>query len=135
MDIPLSYKGSLQLPPHHVRSPGDQLDPAGYRPAELVVELEEGRTYFDLADSEAEAEALLRRRVNVTPGGAPGAHPREPTRATRARSGCVSTPEELAAQLDAATHGLHNIRRLVSEGERDAFDASEDRTRAWPSAG
>lgn len=51
----------------------------------------------------------------------------------------MSTPEELAAQLDAATHGLHNIRRLVSEGGRDAFDASEDRTRAlafcWVSVG
>jgi uncharacterized protein with HEPN domain len=51
----------------------------------------------------------------------------------------VSTPEELAAQLDAAIHGLHEIRRLVSDGGRDAFDASQDRTRAlalcWVSVG
>jgi hypothetical protein len=44
-------------------------------PAELVVTLEEGRTYFDLV--EFEAEALLRHRVSVTSSGAPGAHPRE----------------------------------------------------------
>lgn len=43
--------------------------------AELVVAVEDGRTYFDLA--EFEAEALLRHRVNVTSAGAPGAHPRE----------------------------------------------------------
>ena len=51
----------------------------------------------------------------------------------------MSTPEELAAQLDAAIHGLHEIRRLVSDGGRDAFDASQDRTRAlalcWVSVG
>jgi hypothetical protein len=45
--------------------------------AELVVAVEDGRTYFDLAEFEAEAEALLRHRVNVTSAGAPGAHPRE----------------------------------------------------------
>ncbi|MHB1613468.1 MAG: hypothetical protein ACYCXA_07650 [Actinomycetes bacterium] len=45
--------------------------------AELVVTVEDGRTYFDLAEFEAEAEALLRHRVNVTSAGAPGAHPRE----------------------------------------------------------
>ena len=39
--------------------------------------MEEGRTYFDLAELEAEVEALLRRRVQVTSAGAPGAHPRE----------------------------------------------------------
>jgi len=44
---------------------------------ELVVSLKEGRTYFDLAAFEAEAEALLRRRVDVTCAGAPGARPRE----------------------------------------------------------
>lgn len=49
----------------------------GTDPAELVVTLEEGRSYFDLAEFEAEAEALLRRRVSVTSSGAPGAHPRE----------------------------------------------------------
>jgi len=42
---------------------------------ELVVSLKEGRTYFDLAAFEA--EALLRRRVDVTCAGAPGARPRE----------------------------------------------------------
>ena len=45
--------------------------------AELVVAVEDGRTYFDLAEFEAEAEALLRHRVDVTSAGAPGAHPRE----------------------------------------------------------
>lgn len=45
--------------------------------SELVVTVEEGRTYFDLAEFEAEAEALLRHRVDVTSVGAPGAHPRE----------------------------------------------------------
>lgn len=45
--------------------------------AELVVSLEEGRSYFDLAEFEGEAEVLLRHRVNVTSVGAPGAHPRE----------------------------------------------------------
>lgn len=45
--------------------------------AELVVVMEEARTYFDLAELEAEVEALLRRRVQVTSAGAPGAHPRE----------------------------------------------------------
>ena len=45
--------------------------------AELVVSLEEGRSYFDLAEFEGEAEVLLRHRVNVTSAGAPGAHPRE----------------------------------------------------------
>jgi len=39
----------------------------------------------------------------------------------------VSIPEELATQLDAAIYGLHNIRLLVSDGGRSAFDASEDR--------
>jgi uncharacterized protein with HEPN domain len=47
----------------------------------------------------------------------------------------VSTSEE----LDAAVYGLHAIRRVVSDGGRDAFDASEDRTRAlafcWVSVG
>jgi uncharacterized protein with HEPN domain len=51
----------------------------------------------------------------------------------------VSTPQELATQLDAAIYGLYSIRLLVSDGERDAFDASEDRTRAlafcWVSVG
>jgi len=45
--------------------------------AELVVAMEQGRTYFDLAEFEAEVEALLRHRVQVTSAGAPGAHPRE----------------------------------------------------------
>ena len=45
--------------------------------AELVVTVEEGRTYFDVAEFEAEAEVLLRHRVNVTSAGAPGARPRE----------------------------------------------------------
>ena len=49
----------------------------GTDPAELVVTLKDGRTYFDLAEFEAEAEALLRHRVSVTSSGAPGAHPRE----------------------------------------------------------
>lgn len=49
----------------------------GADPAELVVTLDQGRTYFDLAEFEAEAEALLRHRVSVTSSGAPGAHPRE----------------------------------------------------------
>ncbi len=44
---------------------------------ELVVTVEDGRTYFDLAEFEAEVEALLRHRVNATSAGAPGAHPRE----------------------------------------------------------
>jgi len=44
--------------------------------AEMVVTVEEGRTYFDVAEFEAEAEILLRHRVNVTSAGAPGAHPR-----------------------------------------------------------
>jgi len=35
----------------------------------------------------------------------------------------VSTPEEFAAQPDAVVHGLHNTRRLASNGGRDAFDA------------
>ncbi len=42
----------------------------------------------------------------------------------------MSSSEELAAQLGAAIHGLHEIRRLVSDGGRDSFDASQDRTRA-----
>ncbi len=49
----------------------------GSDPAEVVVTFEQGRTYFDLAGFEAEAEALLHHRVNVTSAGAPGAHPRE----------------------------------------------------------
>ena len=48
-------------------------------------------------------------------------------------------PEEVAAQLDAALHGLQEVRRVVSEGGRAAFDASEDRSRAlafcWVSTG
>ena len=51
----------------------------------------------------------------------------------------MSHPEEVAAQLDAANHGLQEIRRVVSEGGREAFDASEDRSRAlafcWVSTG
>ena len=51
----------------------------------------------------------------------------------------MSNSEELAAQLGAAIHGLHEIRRLVSDGGRDAFDASQDRTRVlafcWVSVG
>ena len=51
----------------------------------------------------------------------------------------MSVPEELATQLDAAIYGLHNIRLLVSDGGRGAFDASEDRARAlafcWVSVG
>lgn len=34
-----------------------------------------------------------------------------------------------AAQLEAAIHGLTEVRRLVSDGGREAFDASEDRVR------
>ena len=49
----------------------------GTDPAELVLTLEQGRTYFDLAEFEADAEALLRHRLSVTSSGAPGAHPRE----------------------------------------------------------
>ncbi|MHB1711258.1 MAG: hypothetical protein ACYCV7_07625 [Acidimicrobiales bacterium] len=45
--------------------------------AELVVTVGEGRTFFDVAEFEAEAEVLLRHRVNVSSAGAPGAHPRE----------------------------------------------------------
>ena len=45
--------------------------------AELVVTVEEGRTYCDVAEFEAEGEVLLRHRVNVTSAGAPGARPRE----------------------------------------------------------
>ncbi len=39
----------------------------------------------------------------------------------------MSVPEELATQLDAAIYGLHDIRLLVSDGGRGAFDASEDK--------
>ncbi len=50
----------------------------------------------------------------------------------------MSRPE-LQAELDAALYALREIRRLVSEGGRDAFDASEDRRRAivwcWVAAG
>jgi hypothetical protein len=50
----------------------------------------------------------------------------------------VSGPE-LRAQLDAALYALGEIRKLVSEGARDGFDASEDRRRAiawcWVAAG
>jgi hypothetical protein len=42
-----------------------------------VVTTEEGRTYFDLAEFEAEGEVLLPFRVNVTSPGAPGSHPLE----------------------------------------------------------
>ncbi len=46
---------------------------------------------------------------------------------------------ELQAELDASLYALGEIRRLVSEGGRDAFDASEDRRRAiarcWVAAG
>jgi uncharacterized protein with HEPN domain len=51
----------------------------------------------------------------------------------------VSRAEELATQLDAALHGLQEVRRVVAEGGREAFDASEDRNRAlafcWVSTG
>ncbi len=49
----------------------------GDDPAEVVVTLEADRTYFDLVDFQAEAEALLGHRVAVTSAGAPGAHRRE----------------------------------------------------------
>jgi hypothetical protein len=49
----------------------------GDDPAELVVTLEADRTYFDLVDFQAEAEALLGHRVAVTSAGAPSAHLRE----------------------------------------------------------
>ena len=39
----------------------------------------------------------------------------------------MSTPQELATQFDAAIYGLHDIRLLVSDGGRGAFDASEDK--------
>ena len=51
----------------------------------------------------------------------------------------MSRPDEVAAQLDAAIHGLEEVRRIVSEGGRATFDASEDRSRAlafcWVSTG
>lgn len=51
----------------------------------------------------------------------------------------MSRPQEVAAQLDAAIHGLQEVRRIVAEGGREAFDASEDRGRAlafcWISVG
>lgn len=51
----------------------------------------------------------------------------------------MSRPEEIAAQLDAAIHGLGEVRRVVSEGGRATFDSSEDRSRAlafcWVSTG
>ncbi|HUJ66628.1 MAG TPA: HepT-like ribonuclease domain-containing protein [Acidimicrobiales bacterium] len=50
----------------------------------------------------------------------------------------MSRPE-LRAELDAALYALREIRKLVSEGGRDGFDASEDRRRAiawcWVAAG
>jgi hypothetical protein len=49
----------------------------GDDPAELVITLEADRTYFDLVDFQAEAENRLGHRVEVTSGGAPGAHRRE----------------------------------------------------------
>jgi len=45
--------------------------------AEVVVTLEPDRTYFDLVDFQAEAEALLGHHIAVTSAGAPGAHRRE----------------------------------------------------------
>ncbi|MHB1785186.1 MAG: HepT-like ribonuclease domain-containing protein [Acidimicrobiales bacterium] len=51
----------------------------------------------------------------------------------------MRTPGELEAQLNAAIYGLHQIRRIVSEGGRASFDASDDRSRAlafcWVSVG
>jgi hypothetical protein len=49
----------------------------GADPAELVVTLEDGRTYFDLAGFEAEDENLLRHRLSATSAGAPGAQRHE----------------------------------------------------------
>ncbi len=48
----------------------------GEDPGELIVTVEEGHTYFDVAQFELEAEALLRRHIVATPSGAAGAHPR-----------------------------------------------------------
>ncbi|MDA8044718.1 MAG: hypothetical protein M0Z30_05700 [Actinomycetota bacterium] len=37
----------------------------------------------------------------------------------------MSRPEEVAAQLDAAIHGLEEVRRVVSEGGQVALFASD----------
>ncbi len=51
----------------------------------------------------------------------------------------MSPPEQLTAQLDAAIHGFQEVRRVVSEGGRGAFDAGQDRSRSlafcWVSTG
>lgn len=49
----------------------------GADPAELIVTMEDARTYFDLAEFELEAEKVLNRRVTVVSSRAPGAQPRE----------------------------------------------------------
>lgn len=43
------------------------------RPGTLVADVDRGRTYFDLARFEVEAEAILRATVYVLPAGAPAA--------------------------------------------------------------
>ena len=84
------FVGTMLAPRHGFSSTRPGTDAA-----ELVAAMEEGRTYFDLADFEAEAERLLCHRVNATSVGAPGAHPRELWGPLR----LVDAPEEPAAQL------------------------------------
>lgn len=77
--------------------------------AELVVAMEEGRTYFDLAELEAELEALLRRRLQVTSAGAPGAHRWEKRgslgRAAPRELSAKNTQDQLGAQGQSAPAG------------------------------
>ena len=42
----------------------------------------------------------------------------------------MSRPAEVAAQFDAAIHGVEGARRVVIEGSRAAFAASKYRSRA-----
>jgi len=95
-------------PPVHTdrRSPGragglarDPLDPTGRDAAELVVTVEKGRTYFEIAAFETEGAVLLPFRVHVTSPGALGSHPLEALppvaagRAPRSNSTPSSTPQ------------------------------------------
>jgi len=99
----------------------------GADPAELVVTLEEGPTYFDLAEFDADADALLSHRVSITSSWRTWG---SASRVARSRSDCMSRPAEVATQFDAAIHGVEEVRRVVIEDSRAAFAASKYRSRA-----
>ncbi|MBO0840041.1 MAG: hypothetical protein J2O49_04395 [Sciscionella sp.] len=50
----------------------------GERTAQIIADVDKGRTYFDIVDFEFQAESILGSKISVTPSGVAGAKVRAP---------------------------------------------------------